>query len=55
MKAIALWRRVGSWLGLVAVFAALGAPVSLLAHDVQNGKLGGLCSRARTNRKTTLE
>lgn len=43
---LSIRRRLGAWLGLLAVFAALSAPVSLLAHDVQNGKLGGLCSAA---------
>lgn len=42
------WVRLAFWLGLVAVFSALLAPVSLLAQDVQSGKLGGLCSVAST-------
>lgn len=38
------WARLAAWLGFVAVFAALLAPVSLLAEDVRTGQLGGLCS-----------
>jgi len=33
---------------LVAVFAALIAPVSMLAEDVRTGQLGGLCSVSTT-------
>lgn len=32
------------WLGLLAVFSALVAPVALLAEEVRTGQLGGLCS-----------
>lgn len=39
-----LWARLAAWLGFLAVFAALIAPVSLLAEDVRTGQLGGLCS-----------
>jgi hypothetical protein len=39
-----LWARLAAWLGFVAVFAALLAPVSMLAEDVRTGQLGGLCS-----------
>ena len=39
-----LWARLAAWLGFVAVFAALIAPVSMLAEDVRTGQLGGLCS-----------
>ncbi len=39
-----LWARLAAWLGFVAVFAALLAPVSVLAEDVRTGQLGGLCS-----------
>ena len=39
-----LWARLAAWLGFVAVFAALLAPVALLAEDVRTGQLGGLCS-----------
>lgn len=41
-----LWARLAAWLGFVAVFAALLAPVSMLAEDVRTGQLGGLCSAA---------
>jgi hypothetical protein len=41
-----LWARFAAWLGFLAVFSALLAPVSLLAEDVRTGKLGGLCSVA---------
>ncbi|MDQ3272538.1 MAG: DUF2946 family protein [Pseudomonadota bacterium] len=43
-----LWARLAAWLGFVAVFAALIAPVSMLAEDVRTGQLGGLCSAAGT-------
>ncbi|WP_268236581.1 DUF2946 family protein [Polaromonas eurypsychrophila] len=39
-----LWARLAAWLGCLAVFAALIAPVSMLAEDVRTGQLGGLCS-----------
>lgn len=39
-----LWARFAAWLGFLAVFSALLAPVSLLAEEVRTGKLGGLCS-----------
>ncbi|MES2954784.1 MAG: DUF2946 family protein [Pseudomonadota bacterium] len=39
-----LWTRLAAWLGCLAVFAALMAPVSMLAEDVRTGQLGGLCS-----------
>ncbi|WP_395060015.1 DUF2946 family protein [Polaromonas sp.] len=38
------WARLAAWLGCLAVFAALIAPVALLADDVRTGQLGGLCS-----------
>ncbi|MDP1955783.1 MAG: DUF2946 family protein [Polaromonas sp.] len=41
-----LWARFAAWLGFLAVFAALMAPVSMLAEDVRTGQLGGLCSAA---------
>lgn len=41
-----LWARFAAWLGLLAVFSALLAPVSMLAEDMRTGKLGGLCSVA---------
>ena len=34
---------MASWLGLLAVLSALGAPVALLAQELVTGKLGGLC------------
>ncbi len=40
------WARLAAWLGFLAVFSALLAPVSVLAEDVRTGKLGGLCSVA---------
>lgn len=43
-SSLPLWTRLAAWLGFVAVFAALLAPVSLLAEDVRTGQLGGLCS-----------
>ena len=36
--------RLAAWLGVLAVFCALFAPVSMLAQDVQSGKLSGICS-----------
>jgi hypothetical protein len=39
-----LWSRIAAWFGVLAVLSALLAPVSMLAADVQSGKLGGLCS-----------
>ena len=39
-----LGARIAAWLGFLAVFAALLAPVSILAEEVRTGKLGGLCS-----------
>ncbi len=44
-----LWARFAAWLGFLAVFAALLAPVSMLAEDVRTGQLGGLCSVAGGN------
>lgn len=41
-----LWARFAAWLGLLAVFSALLAPVSMLAEEVRTGKLGGLCTVA---------
>lgn len=41
-----LWARFAAWLGFLAVFSALLAPVSMLAEEVRTGKLGGLCSVA---------
>ena len=41
-----LWARFAAWLGFLAVFSALLAPVSTLAEDVRTGKLGGLCTVA---------
>ena len=41
-----LWARFAAWLGFLAVFSALLAPVSMLAEDVRTGKLGGLCTVA---------
>lgn len=41
-----LWARFAAWLGFVAVFSALLAPVTMLAEEVRTGKLGGLCSVA---------
>ncbi len=38
------WARFAAWLGFLAVFSALLAPVSMLAEEVRTGKLGGLCS-----------
>ncbi len=38
-----VWARMASWLGLLAVLSALGAPVALLAQELVTGKLGGLC------------
>ena len=39
-----LWARFAAWLGFLAVFSALLAPVSMLAEEVRTGRLGGLCS-----------
>lgn len=39
-----LWARLAAWLGFLAVFAALLAPVATLAEDVRTGQFGGLCS-----------
>lgn len=36
--------RIAAFLGFLAVLAALLAPVSMLARDVQTGKFGGICS-----------
>ena len=44
-----LWARFAAWLGFLAVFCALLAPVSMLAEDVRTGQLGGLCSVAGGN------
>ena len=41
---ILLWSRFAAFLSFVAVLSALLAPVSMLAQDVQSGKLGGVCS-----------
>lgn len=41
-----LWARFAAWLGFLAVFSALLAPVSMLAEEVRTGKLGGLCTVA---------
>jgi hypothetical protein len=38
-----LWARLAAWGGLLAVFSALLAPVSMLAEDVRTGQLGGVC------------
>ena len=38
------WSRFAAFLSFVAVLSALLAPVSMLAQDVQSGKLGGICS-----------
>jgi hypothetical protein len=47
-----LWARLAAWLGFVAVFAALLAPVSVLAEDVRTGQLGGLCSASGAGQPT---
>ena len=39
-----VWERLAAWLAFLAVLSALWAPVSMLAKDVQTGKLGGICS-----------
>jgi hypothetical protein len=39
-----VWERLATWLAFLAVLSALWAPVSMLAQDVQTGKLGGICS-----------
>jgi hypothetical protein len=39
-----VWERLAAWLAFLAVLSALWAPVSMLARDVQTGKLGGICS-----------
>lgn len=39
-----LWSRFAAFLSFLAVVSALWAPVSMLAQDVQSGKLGGICS-----------
>lgn len=39
-----IWKRLAAWLAFLAVLSALWAPVSMLAQDVQTGKLGGICS-----------
>lgn len=41
-----IWRRFAALLGLLAVLAALFAPVAMLAQDVQSGALAGLCKAA---------
>ena len=44
-----LWARFAAWLGFLAVFCVLLAPVSRLAEDVRTGQFGGLCSVAGGN------
>lgn len=39
-----LWTRIAAWLSFLAIFAALVAPVSMLAEEVRTGKLGGICA-----------
>ena len=41
-----LWVRLAAWLGFLAVFSALLAPVTMLTEEMRTGKLGGLCSVA---------
>ncbi|WP_332776187.1 DUF2946 family protein [Polaromonas sp.] len=41
-----MWTRFAAWLGLVAVFAALLSPASMLAEELRTGKLGGICTVA---------
>jgi len=41
---LSVWERLAAWLAFLAVLSALWAPVSMLAQDVQTGKLGGICS-----------
>ncbi|MBA3595673.1 MAG: hypothetical protein H0W47_18075 [Polaromonas sp.] len=48
-----LWARLAAWLGFVAVFAALLAPVSVLAEEVRTGKLGGLCNAGKALNQST--
>ncbi|RYX97760.1 MAG: DUF2946 domain-containing protein [Comamonadaceae bacterium] len=43
-QTLPLRARIAAFLGFVAVLAALLAPVSMLARDVQTGKFGGICS-----------
>jgi hypothetical protein len=43
-KTLPVWERLATWLAFLAVLSALWAPVSMLAQDVQTGKLGGICS-----------
>jgi hypothetical protein len=39
-----VWERLAAWLAFLAVLSALWAPVTMLAQDVQSGKLAGICS-----------
>lgn len=41
---LSFWTRLAACLSFVAVLSALLAPVSMLAQDVQTGKLGGVCA-----------
>ena len=41
---LAVWARLAAWLGFLAVLSALWAPVAMLAKDVRNGQLTGICS-----------
>ena len=44
LTAHSFWSRLAAFLSFVAVLSALLVPVSMLAQDVQNGELGGVCS-----------
>lgn len=41
-----LWARLATLAGLVAVFSAMLAPLSMLAADVRSGSLGGVCTQS---------
>lgn len=43
-----MWARLGAFFSVLAVLAALLAPLSLLAQEVRTGKLGGICSAGMT-------
>lgn len=43
-----LWVRFAAFLSFLAVAAALFTPVAQLAEDVRTGRLGGVCSAAKS-------
>jgi hypothetical protein len=42
-RTLPLWQRLAVVLGFLALASALLAPSALLAEEMRNGKLGGLC------------